>query len=77
MWGRATMTSDDRLGLTIASPEEGGRFTTWAVTLAPDRAPRAIDVEARVGRVADMLLFGLTRGRSRHTKWTTPRRESS
>jgi uncharacterized protein (TIGR03067 family) len=44
MWGRATWTIDDKLGLTIASPEEGGRFTTWAVRIDPDKAPKEIDV---------------------------------
>src|SRR5215203_3712359 len=44
MWGRATWTIDDELGLTIAYPEEGGRFTTWAVRIDPDKAPKEIDV---------------------------------
>ena len=44
MWGRATWTIDDKLGLTVAYPEEGGRFTTWAVRIAPDKAPKEIDV---------------------------------
>ena len=32
------------MGLTVAYPEEGGRFTTWAVSIAPDKAPKEIDV---------------------------------
>jgi uncharacterized protein (TIGR03067 family) len=44
MWGRATWTFDDKLGLTIAYPEEGGRFTTWAVKIAPEKAPKEIDI---------------------------------
>lgn len=44
MWGRAAWTFDDNLGLMIAYPEEGGRFTTWAVSIAPDKVPKEIDV---------------------------------
>jgi uncharacterized protein (TIGR03067 family) len=44
MWGRATWKFDDKLGLTIAYLEEGGRFTTWAVKIAPDKTPKEIDV---------------------------------
>ena len=44
MWGTAAWTFDDKLALNIAYPEEGGRFTTWAVKLAPEKSPKEIDV---------------------------------
>jgi uncharacterized protein (TIGR03067 family) len=44
MWGTVAWTIDDKLVLKIAYPEEGGRFTTWQVKLAPDRSPKQIDV---------------------------------
>lgn len=44
MWGTATWTFDDKLELRIAYPEEGGRFTTWPVKLAPEEWPKQIDV---------------------------------
>ena len=44
MYGKATWTIDDRLGLKIAYPEEDGRHTEWQIKLDPEKSPKEIDV---------------------------------
>ncbi|MBP3956208.1 hypothetical protein J8F10_13035 [Gemmata sp. G18] len=40
MWGTSTWTIDHTLNVQIAYPEEGGRFTSWELTLDPDKCPK-------------------------------------
>jgi uncharacterized protein (TIGR03067 family) len=42
--GKALWTFDDKLGLRIEYPEEGGRYTSWAVALAPEDTPKGFDL---------------------------------
>jgi uncharacterized protein (TIGR03067 family) len=44
MWGKSTWTIDSALNVQIASSEEGGRFTSWQLTLNPDKNPKELNL---------------------------------
>lgn len=43
-WEKATWVIDEKLALRIESPEVGGRFTPWPLTLSPEQTPKGIDL---------------------------------
>jgi uncharacterized protein (TIGR03067 family) len=46
---KATWTFDEQLKMKSEYPDEGGRFTTWAVKIDPEKTPKEIDIEGFKG----------------------------
>jgi uncharacterized protein (TIGR03067 family) len=49
MWGKSTWTIDDTLSVQIAYPEEEGRFTSWQLTLSPEKCPKEFSLNGFKG----------------------------